>query len=327
MNQLVKTLETQILGNEEKFAEIASIHGAVKFKKECSFALQHLSKNKFLCEVAQNNPQSLSYAILNVAAIGISLCPQKSMGYLVPRKGEIVLDVSYQGLCYLGELTGAIEWIQAKIVHKLDFYENRGVGNKPIHRYGTYSERGEIVGVYCVAKLTSGDYLTEEMKLVQVHNIMERSESYKAYKNKKVKSSPWISDFEEMAKKTVVKRASKLWPKVSRDDRFSKAIDLSNTNDSIDFESESVNPICPKEKQDQIYSLLKFLDRTEEAFAKFTKGAIFRDAKINELTDQEADKLIIALVDMKEKLEKTKAKEKEAEEKITPDITVDDIEF
>src|SRR5690606_1820212 len=72
-------------------------------------------------------------------------------------------------------------------------------------------DRGDIIGVYVVAKTADGDYLTETMTRDEIDGIMNRSESVKAGK-----STPWKTDYGEMAKKTVVKRAQKYWPKTER---------------------------------------------------------------------------------------------------------------
>lgn len=58
-----------------------------------------------------------------------------------------------------------------------------------------------------VAKLPNGDYLTDVMSKDELDSIKARSASAKKG------SGPWITDEGEMQKKTVVKRASKYWPK------------------------------------------------------------------------------------------------------------------
>ena len=79
-----------------------------------------------------------------------------------------------------------------------------------------------MVGAYVVVKMHSGDYLTECMSREEIDAIKNRSESVKAGK-----SSPWDTDYGEMAKKTVVKRAYKYWPK---SDRLDQAIHHLNTD-------------------------------------------------------------------------------------------------
>lgn len=89
---------------------------ALKFESECLFAKQQLLKNDYTLTAAQNNPAALRAAILNVAAIGISLNPALAHAYLVPRSpgsakdasgryvskpAQVCLDISYRGLVKL----------------------------------------------------------------------------------------------------------------------------------------------------------------------------------------------------------------------------------
>ena len=61
----------------------------VTFAAESQFAVQALQGNKFLYDTAYKNSESLRNAIINVAAIGISLNPANKHAYLVPRDGKV----------------------------------------------------------------------------------------------------------------------------------------------------------------------------------------------------------------------------------------------
>jgi len=210
---------------KEKFLEIQPAN--MQFTAERSYAIQLLTANDFLLKTAKANPTSLQSAILNVAAIGLSLNPAKKQAYLVPRKGKVCLDPSYMGMCDLATMSGSIEWVQAKEVYAgdIEFIDN-GPGEKPTHKYDArikITERGALQLVYCVAKTSTGDYLTTIMPIDKINDIMNRSE---AVKNGTF--SPWKSDFLEMAKKTVVRNAFKMWPKTESLARMALAVQLSN---------------------------------------------------------------------------------------------------
>lgn len=235
----------------ERFVSIAP---NMEYESEKGFALQLLENNQMLGNAAKQNPKSLMHSMRNVAAIGLSLNPAKRQAYLINRTIKkrdpqsnrdvfmptVCLEPSYIGLCDLATQSGCIEWIQAKEVRENDTYENQGPGQKPLHKYNSFKDRGEIIGFYCVAKTTGGDYLTEEMDKSQIDSVMERSESVKyARKNNKPIFGPWASDYEEMAKKTVVRRAFKMWPKSPAMDRLSQAVHISNDNEGFEpLESE-----------------------------------------------------------------------------------------
>lgn len=190
---------------------------SISFERESGFAIQQLQKNDYTLGVAMKNKQSVINAVTNIAAIGISLNPARKQAYLVPRDGQICLDISYIGLLDLAVSSGSIMWGQAEIVRQNDGFTLNGFDKPPTHTFNPFgTDRGDIVGVYVVVKTHSGDYLTTTMSLEEVHSIRDRSEGWKAFAAKKIKSTPWASDEGEMIKKTVIKRAYKLWPKTER---------------------------------------------------------------------------------------------------------------
>lgn len=194
---------------------------SISFERESGFAIQQLQKNEFTLKIAMQNRASVINAVTNIAAIGISLNPARKQAYLIPRKVngqmEICLDLSYIGLLDLAVASGSILWGQAELVRENDAFRRREMDKLPVHELEPFSKkRGDIVGAYVVVKLHNGDYLTTVMDIDEVFSIRDRSEAWKAYVEKKVKTCPWVTDEGEMIKKTVIKRAYKLWPKTER---------------------------------------------------------------------------------------------------------------
>lgn len=60
---------------------------SVTWAKESQFAMQLFQKNDFLTKTAIGNPASAQNAIINVAAIGITLNPASKLAYLVRAMG------------------------------------------------------------------------------------------------------------------------------------------------------------------------------------------------------------------------------------------------
>jgi len=228
MTQALAILKSEKL--IQKFSDVAPSY--IRYEAEQGFALQHLENNSFLKKIAEQNPQSLLFAMSNVAACGLSLNPASKEAYLVPRKGNICFDPSYMGLAKLATDTGSILWVQAKLVHENDEFIMHSVDERPTHNHSPFKPRGEIAGVYCVAKIHDGSYLTEAMSLEDVYKIRNRSESYKSNPQK----TPWFTDPGEMIKKTVVKRASKLWPRSNNheaEERLARAVQQSFENEEV----------------------------------------------------------------------------------------------
>lgn len=225
------TIENMVGAVAPECLQLIATHNDVNFQAEANYAIQLLYANSFAASIAQQNPTSVQNALRNASAIGISLNPANKHAYLVPRKSQagmaICLDISYMGLMHLAQSTGSIEWGQAKLVYEADSYENQGIDKAPTHKYPAFGQRGQIVGAYCTVKTATGAYLTEEMSIDQIYSVRARSEAFTGGKQGKPPSGPWVTDFEEMCRKTVVKRASKYWPKV---DRLNEAVNYLNTD-------------------------------------------------------------------------------------------------
>lgn len=225
----LQIIESEVLALQEQFEKL-SVDTNISFAREAEFALQIMSANDYLQKIAVSAIQSLRDAVLNVSSIGISLNPAKKQAYLVPRKGRVCLDISYMGLIDMATSTNSVLWVHAEVVYQNDGFKLHGYDKPPTHDFNPFgAERGELVGVYVVAKTADGDYLTHSMPITAVHSIRDRSESVKAGK-----SSPWKTDPLEMTKKTCVKQASKYWP---RNERIQRAEHYLNTDggEGIEF--------------------------------------------------------------------------------------------
>lgn len=208
---------------------------SVTWAKESQFAIQYFQRNDYLAKTALSNPTSAQNAIINVAAIGITLNPASKLAYLVPRDGMVCLDISYMGLLHLAQSTGSIKWGQCKLVYSNDTYESNGLDTAPTHKYNAFGDRGDVVGGYCTVKTADGDYLTEEMSLAEIKATEATS---------KAKNGPWKNFWEEMARKTIVKRASKYWP---RAERLDNAIHVINEDEGVFQE-----PVMAHKSEDEI---------------------------------------------------------------------------
>lgn len=260
----------------------------LNFAKESGFALQLLSGNDYLLKAAKANPAALEYALINLASIGISLNPALKESYLVPRGGKICLDISYMGLVKLATDTGSIVWVQAEIVKANDSFKYQGMGKAPIHEMEPFGNRGEVIGVYCVAKLSSGEFLSTVMSKADCDAIKDKS-------SQAAKSGPWVTFYEEMLKKTVIKRASKLWPK---SERIQSAVDVLNQHEGIDFNSKTphmdapVNNEAPSDATfSNIRALLKAKNKTEESLLLYlaTQSGVEKIERLEDINAQQTD--------------------------------------
>lgn len=218
MSNALALITGDIYGARDAFEAVLSDR-SINFEREAEFAIQVLGNSDYAMKLALANRQSVVNAVTNIAAIGISLNPAKKQAYLVPRDGRICLDISYIGMVELAVASGSVRWVKAELVRENDRFTLQGFDKPPVHDFNPFAkDRGDVVGVYCVAKTADGDYLTDTMSIDEVNAIRDRSSAWKAWISKQ-KSCPWVTDPGEMIKKTIVKRASKMWPKTERLDQ------------------------------------------------------------------------------------------------------------
>jgi|TARA_R110000824_G_scaffold330042_1_gene516794 recombination protein RecT len=239
MTEPQKQLKTYLEDVRPKFKEM--MPARMDVTAEYGFAMQLLGNNQYVKKVAEENPISLASAVLNVAAVGLSLNPAKAQAYLIPRNvkvgdkwiSKICFEPSYRGFCDLATMSGEIKWLQVNVVYENDSFIDNGPGDRPTHEYDAFApigDRGEIRGVYSVAKTKDGDYLTTLMREDELIAIRDKSESWKKSQN-----GPWKDFPVEQRKKTVVRRQWKMLPKVGDMSRFETAVHLSNENEGINF--------------------------------------------------------------------------------------------
>ena len=217
---------------EPKYRE-AGLNKA-KFEQEVSFAWQEYNRNPLLQKCT---PGSIYASVYNVALTSLSLNPVLKHAVLLPRwnnkdkRYECCLEPQYQGLINLAIKSGTVKAIIANVVYDGDELEMDYANLKKIIRHIPYivtgKEKGEIKAVYSIAVLTDGTELGEVMSWLEVSEIRDRSESWKAYKADRIKSCIWLTDSAEMAKKTVVKRQVKYLSK-DKAVQLMQAIDLDN---------------------------------------------------------------------------------------------------
>lgn len=270
----------EFVGQQAGLFSKALTDQAISWQKEQQFAIQAFQKNEFLEKTARNNPASAQNAIINVAAIGITLNPAAKLAYLVPRDGAVCLDISYMGLLHLAQVSGAIQWGQCKLVHQADTYESNGLDKAPTHRYNAFGERGPVVGGYCTVKTSQGDYLTEEMSLAEIKAVEASS---------KAKNGPWKNWWDEMARKTIVKRASKYWP---RCERLDHAIDHLNTDGGEGIQAaEQAAPEIIANPADTIRAAIAAKGKSEQEFCQWFTAAAKRAEPLQSIADMTAAEL------------------------------------
>lgn len=162
-------------------------------------------------KLAECSPQSFLAAMMTAAQLGVEPNTALGQAYLLPYRNhgnmECQFQLGYKGLIDLAYRSGEVSVIQAHTVYENDVFEYELGMDPKLRHVPAKADRGEAVAYYAMFKTKDGGYGFEVMSVDDVQRHAQRySKSYG------IGSSPWRSNFDEMAKKTVLKRALKYAP-------------------------------------------------------------------------------------------------------------------
>jgi recombination protein RecT len=225
-------------------------------------------------DIANASVNSLIAAVIQTCQLGLE---PGSLGhvYYVPfnnRKpdGTVVKEIQfilgYKGIVELLNNAGKAVLLSTECVYSNDNFRYALGLNSILEHQPCYSDRGEFVGVYAIAKnLVANEKVFVYLSKEEVMKVMKSSKASGS------KYSPWNTWFEEMAKKTAVRRLCKLLPlsvqeqrKIATDEttKTAIAVDMTQVPDETVYEVPSAveveatitpaanttasEPICPK---------------------------------------------------------------------------------
>lgn len=169
-------------------------------------------------KLATCTPQSVFACVIQASQLGLR---PGMMGecFLIPyedKKKKVVictLQLGYQGMLELVRRSGLVDSIAAYIVHEKDQYAVRFGTNPGIeHIPHLDGDPGAPKLGYAVAQIKGGGTHAEVMTIREINSHRDRSQNYRAAKQYGY-SNPWDTDYEEMARKTVIRRICKYLPK------------------------------------------------------------------------------------------------------------------
>ncbi|MFM7009271.1 MAG: recombination protein RecT [Betaproteobacteria bacterium] len=208
---------------EKRPATIAGLLTDPKVKEQMALALpRHMTADRLariaLTEVRKNpmlascDQASFLGAIMQCAALGLEPGGALGHAYMIPFRNnkkqivEVQFIVGYRGMIDLARRSGQILSIEARTVYEQDHFHIRyGLESTLEHTPNLdVSDRGKLRYVYAVAKLKDGGVQFDCMGMSEVESIRAQSRA--------ATNGPWVSHFEEMAKKTVIRRLFKYLP-------------------------------------------------------------------------------------------------------------------
>lgn len=215
-------------------------------------------------QLTQCTPKSFLGAMMQAAQLGVEPNTPLGQAYLIPYRNhgqlECQFQLGYKGLIDLAYRSGEITDISAHEVHENDTFEYE-LGLEPkLKHVPALKDRGAVILYYAVFHTKAGGYGFEVMSVDDI-----RAHMNKFSKAANAGFSPWKTNFDEMAKKTVIKRVLKYAPiktefvrQVAQDETIKTNLaenmaDLPDETITIDAESvpENVDPETGEIKQPQ----------------------------------------------------------------------------
>ncbi len=184
--------------------------------------------------------ESVLFCVAECARLGLE--PSLGRVYFLPfdnnKKGvtECQIIIGYQGFLDLARRSGIVSSINARCVYENERFEYRVTIESPVlvHEPCLTGDKGTLLGAYCIARFKDGGSHVEYMTKSEIDAIRKRS--------KAANSGPWVTDYDAMALKTVVRRAAKFWPLTTASPELADAIQLSDDNEFIDVDFEPEKP-------------------------------------------------------------------------------------
>lgn len=209
-----------LTSNEGRIAEVMPRH--VDSHRLLKLFLIAVNKQPKILECTQ---ESVIQTIMDAAQLGLDISGRLGEAWPVPyfnkrkRAYECQLIVGYQGLIKLARQSGEVRRVEAEVVRENDHFVYRKGTQMTIEFEPVLSgERGDVIGAYALVEFTNGGVQTDWMSEADIQRIKQRS--------KASDSGPWVTDEDEMRRKTVWRRLSKYTPLSS--EQYARAIEVSD---------------------------------------------------------------------------------------------------
>ena len=205
-----KALSIKDYINAQKSAIAAALPSVITPERFTRIALSAVSANPKLGECT---PKSFLAALMTAAQLGVEPNTPLGQAYLIPFQNrktgqlECQFQLGYKGLIDLAYRSEAVATIQAHEVYENDTFEfEYGLEPKLIHK-PALKNRGEVICYYAMFKTKDGG---NGFEIMSAEDVRLHAKKYSQALNKS--SSPWTTNFDEMAKKTVLKKVLKYAP-------------------------------------------------------------------------------------------------------------------
>lgn len=156
-------------------------------------------------ELLKCSPMSLLGAVIQCAQLGLEPGVQ-GQAYLIPFGTTVQFVPGYRGLMQLARRSGEIAMIDAHEVYQGDQFEYAyGLQPTLTHVPAPFKDRGQITHFYAAANLKDG---ASQFTVMTIEEVVAHRDTY----SQTAKKGPWVKEFPEMGKKTVLRKLCKYLP-------------------------------------------------------------------------------------------------------------------
>lgn len=248
---------------------VANEQASLVWEKELRFA-RDIVMNDPTDNLRNCTPDTLAAAMESIAHVGLTLNPIKHHCTIIGRwnKKAAAFEAHflpmYRGLVYLGTQAGVYD-IDVEVVYKADTFsigrnETGGYVRHEINFSVPRNEENTFTGVYVLARMPkSSERKVEWIPAEDILLMRDQSDGYKNDAGEIRPNSPWVKWFDEQAKKSGLKRASKRWEEAVDDgtrwQRFQRAVDLDHRAEGHTIEGTATEVDVPKLTLEQIATI------------------------------------------------------------------------
>jgi len=161
-------------------------------------AITALTRTPKLVECTQ---ASLMRCLLDLSSLGLE--PDGRRAHLIPYKDQCTLIIDWKGLAELAMRSGIIAKLHADTICENDDFAY-DLGEITRHVVNWKAPRGAMYAAYAMAVTKDGSKFCAVMTKDEIDAVRQRSRSSN--------NGPWVTDYNEMAKKTAFRRLSKWLP-------------------------------------------------------------------------------------------------------------------
>lgn len=233
----IKELESNGLALPQKY-------NAQNALKSAFFAISKVKTKDKQPAITACSKSSIANCLLDMVTQGLS--PAKTQCYFIAYGNELQMQRSYFGTIAVLKRLKEVKDIYAEVIHQDDVFEIGAdeLGRIIVKKFEPKFENMDkpLIGAFAVVQETSGE---------KVYTIMTKKEIDKSWSKTKAYKNTVQQDFsQEMAKRTVINRAAKMFVNTSDDsDLMIDAISRTTSNEYEDDERKDVTPKTEKTKQ------------------------------------------------------------------------------